>query len=152
MAYYYESCAPDREDTAEPCEVAEGNVAEVLGLGNPAIWWSALIGYPFLLWFAVRRRSWQAMTIVLFLFGQALPYLLSPRPVFLFYLTPAVPFIALSLAHLADQSLDTDSMRWVPAVVTILSLVGFAFWAPVFLGIEITRSLWDLLIIFPSWV
>lgn len=150
VAYYYESCTADAEPGS--CAVAEGNVAEVLGMGNPAIWWSALIGYPWLLWFAIRRRSWQAMTIALFLFGQALPYLASPRPVFLFYLTPVVPFIALSLAYLCDRALDAEGMRWVPATVTVLTLGGFALWAPIWLGIEIPRSVWDALILFPSWV
>ncbi|HUG84654.1 MAG TPA: phospholipid carrier-dependent glycosyltransferase, partial [Euzebya sp.] len=152
VAYYYESCASTREDRSEPCEVAEDHVAEVLGIGNPAMWWSALIGYPWLLWFAVRRRSWPAITIVLFLFGQALPYLLSPRPVFLFYMTPAVPFIGLSLAYLADRALDSETMRWVPALITVVSLVGFAFWAPLFLGLEISSQLWDTLIFLPEWV
>ncbi len=152
VAYYYESCPAEGPADGETCDVAPGTVAEVLGMGNPALWWMALIGYPWLLGFAVLRRSWPAMTIALFLFGQSLPYLLSPRPVFLFYLTPVVPFIALSLAYLADEALESRSMRWVPVSVTVLALAGFAFWAPVFLGMEIPRDVWDLLILFDSWV
>ena len=152
VAYYYESCAADREPGTE-CAVEEGNVAEVLGMGNPATWWPALLGYPVLLWFAFARRRWQALTIALFLFGQSVPYLLSPRPVFLFYLTPVVPFIALSLAYLADRALDSHSARWVPAAMTIVALVGFAYWSPLFLGLEIPRGLWDALIwVRPGWI
>ncbi|CAN5376586.1 phospholipid carrier-dependent glycosyltransferase [soil metagenome] len=151
VAYYYESCSADR-DPGEECAVGEGNVAEVLGIGNPAIWWMALIGYPWLIYLAVRRRSWAAITIAVFLFGQALPYLASPRPVFLFYMTPVVPFIALALAHLADEALDSVSLRWVPTVIAILSLAGFVFWAPLFMGFEIPREMWDTLILFPGWV
>lgn len=152
VAYYYESCPAEGPEQGETCEVAPGTVVEVLGMGNPVMWWMALIGYVYLLYFIVVRRSWQAMTIALFLFGQSLPYVLAPRPVFLFYLTPAVPFIALSLAFLADQALDSRSMRWVPAAITVAALAGFVFWAPVFLAIEISRETWELLIPFSSWI
>ncbi|MGI9015832.1 MAG: phospholipid carrier-dependent glycosyltransferase [Euzebya sp.] len=153
VAYYYEACPSDGPAAADdPCEVPRGTVSEVLGIGNPAIWWVALIGYPFLLFYAVARRSWPAIFIALFLFGQSLPYLISPRPVFLFYLTPAVPFIALSLAYLADEALDSESMRWVPATISVVAMAGFVFWAPIFLGFDIPRQTWDLLILFNSWI
>jgi dolichyl-phosphate-mannose-protein mannosyltransferase len=152
VAYYYESCPADGPEPGETCETSPGTVAEVLGMGNPAIWWMALIGYPVLLWLAFARRSWRAATIALFLFGQALPYLASPRPVFLFYLTPVVPFIALALAHLVDEALDSRGMRWVPATVVVLALAGLAFWAPLWLGLSIPRELWETLILFDSWI
>lgn len=154
VAYYYESCPSEAEAPPDdPCVVAEGNVAEVLGMGTPTIWWMALVGYPFLLYLAVARRDPSAATIALFLFGQVLPYLAAPRPVFLFYMTPMVPFIALTLAHLAEQSLDQPGLRWIPTAVVVLALAGFVFWAPVFLGLEIPREMWDrLILIKPGWI
>ena len=152
VAYYYESCPDGGAEDGETCAVSPGTVSEVLGMGNPAVWWMALLGYPFLLFFAFARRSWAALTIALFLFGQTLPYLLSPRPVFLFYVTPAVPFIVLSLAYLVDRAMDSSTMKWVPATVAFLSTAAFVFWAPVFLGFEVPRQFWDAMILFSSWV
>jgi dolichyl-phosphate-mannose-protein mannosyltransferase len=151
VAYYYEAC-PAEPTEDDDCAVPPGTVAEVLGMGNPAMWWSALLGYPVLLWLAVRRRHWPSMAIAVWLFGQSVPYLLSPRPVFLFYLTPVVPFIALSLAQVADEALETESLRWVPAAIATVSLVGFVAWAPLFLGFEIPRRVWDSLMLLPSWI
>lgn len=148
VAYYYESCP----EGSEGCVVEEGNVAEVLGMGNPAIWWTALLSYPLLLWHAFSRRRWEALTIAMFLFGQSLPYVISPRPVFLFYMTPAVPFIALSLAWAADRAMERQATRWVPAAIVVLALAGFAYWAPIFLGFEIPRATWDTLIWSSSWI
>ncbi len=149
VAYYYESCT----EGSQGCVVAEGNVAEVLGMGNPAIWWPALLTYPVLLWQALGRRRWEAATIALFLFGQAVPWTVSSRPVFLFYMTPAVPFIALALAWAADRAMERQSTRWVPAAIIVLALAGFAYWAPIFLGFEIPRSTWDGLIwLRPGWI
>lgn len=151
VAYYYESCNAD-DDPAD-CVVEEGNIAEVLGIGNPAIWWMALVGYPFLIGLAWQRRDWAAWTIIAFLFGQALPYLASPRPVFLFYMTPAVPFIALSLAYLAERALERPGTRWVPAAIAVLAVAGLLFWFPLFTAIEIPRSAWDARIwIRPGWI
>jgi dolichyl-phosphate-mannose--protein O-mannosyl transferase len=152
VAYYYESCPADGPAEDATCDVDPGTVAEVLGMGNPAIWWLALLSYPFLLYYAFAQRSWQALFIALLLFGQSVPYLISPRAVFLFYLTPAVPFIALSLAYVADRALDSESMRWFPATLTLVSLGAFVFWAPIYYGLQIPRTTWDLLILFPSWI
>ncbi len=152
VAYYYESCPEGGPADGEECVVAPGTVSEVLGLGNPAIWWMALLGYPFLFFFAIARRSWPALTIALFLFGQTVPYAISPRPVFLFYVTPAVPFIVLSLAFLVDKAMDSFTMKWVPATVAFLATAAFVFWSPVFLGLEVPRRLWDAMILWSSWV
>ena len=98
VAYYYESCNDEKLAKGE-CVTEEGNVEEILGVGNPAIWWLALAAVPFLLWFGVRKRDWRAFAILGFYVVQYLPYFIVPRPNFLFYLTPAVPFICLTLVY-----------------------------------------------------
>ncbi|MDP8977385.1 MAG: hypothetical protein M3N17_02185, partial [Actinomycetota bacterium] len=150
VAYYVESCDGD---TPQPeCVVARGAIAEVLGIGNPAVWWPALVAYPVLAWLAVGRRDWPAAAVLVFLAGQYLPWLASPRPVLFFYATPLVPFVCLGLAHAAWQARRRRALRWLPAGVGALAMAGFVFWYPLLAGVEISRAAWNLRIWLDSWI
>jgi dolichyl-phosphate-mannose-protein mannosyltransferase len=148
VAYYYESCTSGDDD----CVVDEGNVAEILGIGNPAIWWLALATYPLLVYFGVRDRDWRAWAILAFLLGQYLPWLFASRPLFLFYMTPGVAFIALSLAYVAWRTLAQPLLRWVPAALAVVAVAAFLFWYPLYAGLEIPRGAWELRMLTDSWI
>lgn len=152
VAYYYESCTAE-EQAEDECVVGPGNVGEILGLGNPAIWWTGLLlCYPLVLWGMV-RRDWPAWTIGAFLFGQMLPWLAAPRTVFLFYMTPVVPFLCLGLAYGAARVAAVRALRWVPLAVVVLAIAAFLFWHPLYVGTEISREAWWLRIwIRPGWI
>jgi dolichyl-phosphate-mannose--protein O-mannosyl transferase len=152
VAYYWESCDQPPEAGEDPCAVGEGNVAEIIGMGNPVIWWLALAAYPVLGAFAVARREWRAWAILGFLVLQTLPWHLTPRPVFLFYMTPAVPFVCLSLAYVSWRAMGLRATRWVPAALLALAVGAFLFFHPVLVGAELSRNAWDLRMWFSTWV
>lgn len=148
VAYYYESCseeraAEDEADEEEPCSVAPGNVGHIVGMGNPLFWWMALGSYPLLLFGLVYRREWATAAIGVFLLGQYLPWLITSRPVFLFYVVPIVPFMALSLAWASGFAARARVLRWVPGIVAVLAAIAFAYWHPVFVGTEIPMDAWQ---------
>lgn len=156
VAYYYESCSPERradlQAEGEECAVEPGNVAEILGMGNPLTWWLAVLAYPMLLWFAIARREWRAAAIAVFLFGQYLPWLIADRPVFLFYMTPVVPFMALALAYAAERCARVPLLRWVPAVLALAAVAGFLFWYPLLSAMEISQGQWSFRIWTERWI
>lgn len=162
VAYSFDAC----DDPANPpeggCQVEEGNISEVLGIGNPAIWWPALLAYPALVFLALRRRDWRGWAIGAFLFGQYAPWVIAEylptltdgvaRPMFLFYATPIVPFIALALTYCAWWAQRSWAGRWLGPAIAVVAAAGFAFFAPIFLGTEISRPAWDLRILFQRWI
>ena len=153
VAYYYESC--NDEKLAEgKCVVEQGNVEEILGIGNPLIWWLALLAYPATLAFAILRREWSGATALGFFLVQYVPWLLlyALRPNFLFYLTPAVPFICLTLAYALRRAADVKVLSWLPAAATVLATIAFVFWYPVFTGEELSQGAWKLRMLFQSWI
>lgn len=151
VVYYYESCAVDRKETT-PCAVAPGNVEEIIGLGNPAIWWMALGVYPALLYAAIRRRDRVAATILVFLLGQYLPWLGPSRPLFFFYALPLVPFVMLALGWAAWKLLPQRGVRWVPVGAAVVALAAFVYWSPVYYGWQITDASWRMRMWFNSWI
>ena len=151
VAYYYESC--DGEKLAnDECVVEPGNVAEVLGMGNPGIWWPALPCYVFLAWYALRRRDWRAGALLVFLLGQFLPWLATSRPAFLFYTVPIVPFMTLSIAYVAWRAREEPGLRWVPYVFLALAVAGFLLWYPILAGTEMSKDAWQFRIWSRRWI
>lgn len=160
VAYYFESC----DDPANPpeggCVVAQGNVEEILGVGNPAIWWMALPAYLVVAGYAVLRRDWRAAAVLGFVLAQflpwvvtSLPWLATTRPVFLFYMAPVVPFMCLVLAYVAWRALGHAGTRHVvPPLIAVAAVGAFLFLYPVLVGLELPRSAWDLRILMPSWI
>lgn len=151
VVYYYEACL-DRAEPADECAVPPGTLEEIIGLGNPAIWWSALAVYPVLLYAAVRRRDRIAATILVFLLGQYLPWLGPSRPLFFFYALPLVPFVVLGLGWAATHLLPRRSLRWVPVGVAAAALVAFVYWSPLYYGMRLTESAWRMRMWFDSWI
>lgn len=151
VAYYYEDC-DDEELAADTCVVGSGNVAQILGIGNPAIWWLALLAYPVVAWSAVRERDWAAWAILTFLLAQYVPWLVIARPLFLFYTTPLVPFLCLALTHAAGRLAREPLGRWVPSFVAVVAVGGLLFWWPLFVGLELPRPAWELRMLFRSWI
>lgn len=147
VAFYYEGCNEGDAD----CVVQKGNVAEVLGLGNPFIWWMALLSYPLLAFFLIKRRDWRAGIILLFIMGQILPYFASPRTVFVFYMAPVIPFMALGLGVVAERFVLARK-AWAARAMMLIAAAGFLIWSPVYYGWEIPKTWWDMIIWLPSWV
>lgn len=153
VAYYFESCDDPDNPPDGGCSVGEGNVEEILGVGNPAIWWMVLPAYLVLAGYAVTRADWRAATVLGFLLAQFLPWLVTNRPVFLFYMTPAAPFMCLALSYVAWRALRHDgTRRVVPPLIAVLAVGTFLFFYPVLVGLELPRSAWDLRILMPSWI
>lgn len=105
VVYYWSTCSeaeataaptfdPDTGETQPVCDVEPGQAGEVLSIGNPALWWGFLLLTPLLVAGTVLRDRRSAVPLVGWL-ATWLPWLLVSRTAFLFYLTPAVPLLAL---------------------------------------------------------
>jgi dolichyl-phosphate-mannose-protein mannosyltransferase len=130
---------------------------EILGIGSPFLFWGSLLSVPYLLVAWWRRRSWQAGAIAVPILFQFLPWLVVARPLFLFYMTPVAPFMALAAAYgLRDLSRigAPDRRIFVPTVAALLIVaVGlFVFFWPILTAQHISRDAWELRIWFGSWV
>lgn len=137
VLYYLESCDNADIEQGRPCEVAAGHRAKILGLGNPAVWWPAVLTYPVLGWMALRRRDWRAAALLLFLLAQWLPWALIPKPGYFYYMTATVPIMCLSLAYLAERCTAVRSLRLLPAALAVAAVAAFAFFYPIYAAVEV---------------
>jgi dolichyl-phosphate-mannose-protein mannosyltransferase len=119
---------------------------EILGIGNPVLFWGALVLVPYLLF--AWRRDWRAGVSVVPILFQYLPWLLVSRPLFLFYMTPVTPFLALAMTHGLRDITGAEAparARLAPAagLVLAISVVAFFYFWPVLVGSPLSRSAWE---------
>jgi dolichyl-phosphate-mannose-protein mannosyltransferase len=70
---------------------------ELVLVGNPVLWWGFLATLPVLLVRVARGRRWSEVVAAGGFVLLYRPWLAIPRTQFLFYMLPAVPFMALGL-------------------------------------------------------
>jgi dolichyl-phosphate-mannose-protein mannosyltransferase len=130
--------------------------AEILGIGHPLMFWGALLILPYLILVWRVRRDWTAGAVLVPVLSQFAPWLLVTRPLFLFYMTPVTPFLALGLVFVLRDIVESGVSRriTVPAVaaVTIVSVGVFAFFWPVLIGQPISYQAWGARIWLDGWI
>jgi dolichyl-phosphate-mannose-protein mannosyltransferase len=125
--YFTATCVPG--GGSQPC--GDGQVAEneeILGLPNPLVWWVGFfLALPLCLWWMVVARDDVASLLIVLFMPLVLPWFLTTRPLFMFYMTPAAPFLILMLVHV----MKVWRLR-VTAVAFVAVAVGtFAYFYPV---------------------
>ncbi|HJP66921.1 MAG TPA: phospholipid carrier-dependent glycosyltransferase, partial [Actinomycetota bacterium] len=149
VAYFYKGAGSGASATS----------AEILGIGNPVVFW---LGIPALLWTAVawvRRRDWRAGLIMVAFSVQYFPWFLAARTAFLFYMAPITPFMVMggtyALRDLWEARIgDTEARAFGPLVpLLIVASVGmFAFFFPVLIGQTMSYQAWHTRMWFRSWI
>lgn len=144
----------------------EGFRQVIYANGNPAIFWGSLLAVPYVAFAWVSRREWRAGFAFVGAAGLYLPWLLVPRPQFLFYATPISPFLVLAcvvalraLSEVRYEALRPagDSVRSVRPYVPVAAgfvviAVGLFVWFwPVLTGGPVSDDGWALRSWFPSW-
>lgn len=140
VAYHWE-WQPEEEVVAG----TERKVAHINAMGNVLTWYGALVAGG---WLVIRSaRKWRAETVVAAAWAsQYVPWLLVPRPLFFFYMTPAVPFMMIGLAAgLHALGRDGGWMRWSVGAFLFLTTVMLIIFYPVLTAIGIPYDVWRLL-------
>ena len=155
-SFYYES---PREGTPG-CDVSNCTSA-ILSVGNPLIWWAAVISLVVLLFWWAGRRDWRAGAVLAAVGSGYLPWFLYPeRTMFFFYAVSFEPFLILALVYclglVLGRSTDPLWRRRSGLYGLVLFLVGAvllsAFFYPVWTAEVIPYQDWRVRMWMPSWI
>jgi dolichyl-phosphate-mannose-protein mannosyltransferase len=150
-------------------------VYSVYATGNPLLWWGTTIAIILVLalclwqvWTWVeRRRQGTGSTMSLYIQDQSmltyiatsyvanlLPWLSISRCAFLYHYMPAYLFASLALAWLIETWFRSPllSLKVLASTIVLLSVAGFLFWLPFYLGLPLSPEAWQLRIWLKSWV
>ena len=133
---------------------------EVLALGTPLLWWSAVAAIAMTFGYWISRREWQSGLLLLSLAAGYLPWFnWQKRTIFNFYTIAFEPFIILILVFVLSKLLEPDEFGVVTKFRRYLSygylaivVLNFLYFLPLYLGSVITYHHWSSLMWFPSWI
>jgi len=141
------------------CQV-ESCVSAINSISNPLIWWMGTAAIVALLILMFRRPTWQAAAVLAGYLAGFLPWIITARTsVFHFYAIIMLPFMAIAITLIIQQLIGTKNsprrertrglgflFGWIGAISAIS-----VFFAPIWYGILIPSSYWDLLQWLKGW-
>ncbi len=148
------------KDRSQGCPT-DNCAAEVLALGNPIIWWAAIVAIIHQAWRWLAHRDWRSGAVLVGIAAGWVPWLLYlNRTIFTFYTVVYVPFVVMALAMSMGSMLgSSDSSekrraRGAFAAGTLLILIVVAAWwfYPVWTGQVMPYEQWQLRMWMPTWI
>lgn len=125
----------------------------ILAVGNPATWYASLVAGVWLLVRSARRRS-PERTVAVAWGSQYLPWIFVARPLFLFYMTPVVPFMMVGLAAaLGALRRRGPVARWLVRAYLLVAVgVLTYYFYPVIAAVGLPHDWWLSRMWFPKWI
>ena len=120
----------------------------IVALGNPALWWGAILALGWTTWRALRWRDATAAFILVPFLTQWLLFVTIPRVLFIYHYYPNVLFSALAVTLV----LQRFGRRWRTWGYLAFSLALFAFLYPFISGLAMPEGYWRQLEWLVRWV
>lgn len=132
-------------------------VSAVTSLGNPIIWWAAILATSVLAasWFRTRDKT--TTLLALGIIAGYVPWLLLPnRTTFEFYVISYSPWVILLLvaglrAWFQNSAAPRQAANWIAGFL-VVCVLSSAFFYPIWTGMWISYDFWRLHMWLPSWI
>lgn len=126
-------------------QVVDSLVARIYAIGNPIVLWSGLAAIILSAIISFKEKNKKLGFVVFSYLVLFIPWLASPRIMFLYHYLPSIPFLAIALGFI---------LRRYPKLVfifLILSFISFIYFYPHWTGLRIPLWLDESYYWFPSW-
>lgn len=141
----------------------QSKIANIYNIGNPLIWWFGFLIVPLVIYQALEKiKTKERISLFFLIFNYFifwLPWLFSPRILFLHHYLPAIPFLCILIAYLLNKiyklnfKIKSLKIKGKSLVVGYLFLVilTFFFFYPINIGIPISKNLLKYFFWLPTW-
>ena len=101
--------------------VGPDGTSGLLAIGNFLLWWAGVAAWTVLGLLAILRRDWRLGMAPALVAALYLPWLLTSRQTYIYYMVPVIPFVAIVLATGLARLVGDP---WVPAPGAVLGVGG----------------------------
>ncbi len=122
----------------------------IYALGNPLVFWVGLIGVSYLIGKALEEKNKKIYLILLGYFVFWVPWIFSPRILFLYHYLPSIPFLAVSLGYVLSMIYKTK-YKIISVIIVTTIIVTFFYFYPISSGLPIKINAIDKFMLLKTW-
>nr|MDJ0677086.1 dolichyl-phosphate-mannose--protein O-mannosyl transferase [Calothrix sp. MO_167.B42] len=177
IAYYYQTASSFKDPLpvlGPPLPAGSSKVIyDVHAMGNPFLWWFGLVALLFLLIILIWKFAipiiisknpaiaapitidiWISLFLLCNYGANLLPWVGVHRCVFIYHYMTSVVFAFLAIAWLVDKCLASYNLVLRASGITMgfIILIAFTFWLPIYLGLPLSPSAYQMRMWFNSWI
>src|SRR3989344_1196255 len=119
-------------------------------LGNPLIFWAGIIAVSFVLGKFLEEKRKEYALILLGYFVFWVPWIFSPRLMFLYHYLPSLPFLAISLGVSLSDIYKTK-FKYVSLAILLIFIAVFFYFYPISSGLPIDPNSIDRYMWLSTW-
>ncbi|MFH1454493.1 MAG: phospholipid carrier-dependent glycosyltransferase [Armatimonadota bacterium] len=123
----------------------------IISMGNPFIWWSFLIFFIFIIIDFIKTRKDTLFFIIAGYLSLYLPWFISTKGGFFYYLEPATIFMYLGITCILTRWWETKNKNLV-ILYFIAAFVFFITFLPVIIAVPVNKAFFYKLMWFKSWI
>ena len=122
----------------------------IYALGNPLIFWTGIIAVSYVLgkFFEERKKEYTLILVGYFIFW--LPWIFTPRLMFLYHYLPALPFLSIALG-ISLATMYKTKFRILAFVLLLVFVATFFYFYPISSGLPINPSAIDKYMWLSTW-
>ena len=130
---------------------SNGLAMTITDIGNPAIWWTGIIGFIYLVINSFKKKDHNSIFILIFILSTFIPYLFIGRLMFMYHYFITLPFIMLGIVSLIKWITDKTKDNKAYYAYIMFIIIMFIVFYPITSGMPITREYIDSLKWLSSW-
>jgi len=131
-------------------ENGEVKAGYIYALGNPLIFWSGIIAVSYLLGKFLEERKKEYALILLGYFIFWLPWIFTPRLLFLYHYLPAIPFMSIALG-ISLAAIYKTRLKYLSVLIVLIFIAAFFFFYPISSGFPIRVDAIDNYMWLSTW-
>ncbi|OGD97511.1 hypothetical protein A3A49_02960 [Candidatus Curtissbacteria bacterium RIFCSPLOWO2_01_FULL_38_11b] len=122
----------------------------IYALGNPLIFWGGIIAVSFVLGKFIEERKKEYALILLGYFVFWVPWIFTPRLMFLYHYLPSLPFLAISLG-VSLAAIYKTKFKYATIVILLVFIAVFFYFYPISSGLPIDPNSIDRYMWLSTW-
>lgn len=129
-------------------DYGDNKAGYIYALGNPLVYWLGFAAIVYLLIYRYRSKNVLLLLAAYFIFW--VPWIFSPRIMFMYHYLPSLPFLSIALGVLLAKIYD-GKFKAASIVVAFLIAVAFFYLYPISTGFPIQAENIERYMLFDSW-
>jgi dolichyl-phosphate-mannose--protein O-mannosyl transferase len=122
----------------------------IYALGNPFIFWAGVLAVSFIIGKYMEEKKREYLLLLLGYFIFWVPWIFSPRILFLYHYLPSIPFLSISLG-IVLSSIYSSKFKVISFAILLLFAVSFFYFYPITSGWPIAPEDIDKYMWFKTW-